>query len=257
MRHSTLIIRSLWSLPTEVRMKSRRGLILQLAAVFLVSSIAASVLLADGAQLVYQPPHDIAEEWAKSIGLVVAVIAAGLILYTITLRRSRLDEAGTKWILFLGVCLLPIPVALLSTAVGLEQSKKVSFCNSCHVMHVFVNDMRDPDAEPLAAIHYKNRYIQREFCYRCHTNYGVFGDVEAKKAGLTHIWKETSGTYHLPVEISKPYRYTICLDCHGQSAKFLAEESHDGVVAEVLAGDMICMDCHDMAHPPREERSTE
>jgi len=146
---------------------------------------------------------------------------------------------------------------VLSTAVGLEQSKAVQFCSSCHVMGVFVNDLKDPSSTTLAALHYQNRYIQREHCYRCHTDYGILGTMEAKKAGLGHVWKETTGTYKLPIKMSKPYNYAICLDCHAESAKFNQEAAHDNVVNETLTGKSNCLDCHDPPHPPPDTRNKE
>ena len=143
----------------------------------------------------------------------------------------------------------------LSTAVGLEQSKNVEFCTSCHVMKPFVDDLRNPASKTLAAIHFKNRYIQREHCYRCHTDYGILGTMAAKKEGLGHIWKEATGSYTLPIKMRKPYNFAICLDCHAGSAKFDKEAAHQGVVQETAAGKGNCLDCHDAPHPPPETRS--
>jgi len=205
----------------------------------------------------YRPPHPFAQIWAKEIGFSIVAVAGLLILYTLTFRRHRLQEASSKWMLFLGICVLPTPVMFLSTAVGLEQSKNVEFCMSCHVMNPFVDDLKNPASTTLAAIHYKNRYIQREHCYRCHTDYGILGTMEAKMAGLGHIWKAGTGAYKLPINMSKPYNYAICLDCHADSVKFNKEAAHDGVVKETAAGKGNCLDCHDAPHPPPESRAKE
>jgi nitrate/TMAO reductase-like tetraheme cytochrome c subunit len=203
----------------------------------------------------YQPPRAFAHSWTKTFNFALIGTAAGLILYTLLLRRNRLGETASKWMLLTGVCLLPVPVMLLSTAVGLEQSKEVQFCASCHVKRPFIDDLRNPASKTLAALHYKNRYIQREQCYRCHTDYGILGTMEAKKAGLGHIWKEASGSYTLPVKMSKPYNFAICLDCHAESARFNKEAAHDGVVKDTVAGKGTCLDCHDAPHPAPETRS--
>jgi nitrate/TMAO reductase-like tetraheme cytochrome c subunit len=203
----------------------------------------------------YRPPRAFAQTWAKYVDLAFIGSAALLILYTLVFRRHRLQETGSKWMLFTGICLLPAPVMFLSTAVGLEQSKSVDFCMSCHVMQPFIDDLKNPASKTLAALHYQNRYIQREHCYRCHTDYGVLGTMEAKKQGLGHIWKATTGSYTLPVKMSKPYNYTICLDCHAESARFNKEAAHDGVVQETISGKGKCLDCHDAPHPAPETRS--
>jgi len=220
-------------------------------------SVFTNPLLGAEAVMHYRPPHPFAQIWARTMGLILVGTAAILIVYTLTFRRGRLQEASSKWMLFIGICLLPTPVMFLSTAVGLEQSKNVEFCMSCHVMQPFVDDLKNPASTTLAAIHYKNRYIQREHCYRCHTDYGILGTFQAKKAGLGHIWKAGTGSYKLPIKMSQPYNYAICLDCHASSAKFDKEAAHDGVVKETLTGKGKCLDCHDPPHPPPEIRSKE
>ena len=205
----------------------------------------------------YQPPRDIAEDWAKTLGFLMTGLAAGLIVTTLVFRRRRLGEPTSKWLLFAGVCVLPVPVMMLSTAVGLEQSKDVSFCSSCHVMDPFVDDLKNPESLNLAAVHFKHRYIQREQCYRCHTDYGILGNMEAKLAGLSHVWKASTRSYELPVQMSRPYKYTICLDCHGEAVRFVQEEMHKGIVEETVAGTSKCSDCHELAHPAPETRNSE
>jgi cytochrome c nitrite reductase small subunit len=151
--------------------------------------------------------------------------------------------------------LLVILLMFMSTAVGLEQAKAVDFCSSCHVMRTFVEDMEDPSSTGLAALHFQNRYIQEDHCYVCHTNYGLFGTVEAKIGGLSHIWEETTGTYQLPIQAKGGYQFTVCLNCHGLSAKFAKNDIHQAVVGEVLANEAACTDCHVLSHPAPGERS--
>jgi nitrate/TMAO reductase-like tetraheme cytochrome c subunit len=205
----------------------------------------------------FRPPHPFAQIWGRTIGLFLVGTSGLLIVYTLAFRRHRLQEAGSKWMLFIGICLLPTPVMFLSTGVGLEQSKNVEFCMSCHVMKPFIDDMRNPTNKTLAALHFKNRYIQREQCYRCHTDYGILGTMHAKMEGLGHIWKEATGSYKLPIKMSSPYNFGICLDCHADSAKFNKEAAHTGVVEETVSGKSKCLDCHDAPHPAPETRSKE
>ncbi len=217
--------------------------------------LAASSLFAQTPDFVYEPPKDYATEWARNISLTMTAGAAGLILFTLVAQRRRLGSSQSKWLLFLGVCVVPVPVMVLSTAVGLEQAKAIAFCRSCHVMGTFVEDMEDPASQRLAAIHFKNRYIQENHCFACHTDYGLFGSVHAKIGGLGHIWQDATGTYVLPVKIEPAYRFTICLNCHGQSQKFRTQTAHAGIVPKTLRGEITCADCHGLSHPPRAERS--
>jgi hypothetical protein len=220
-----------------------------LAVILLAAPLAAQAPVTE-----YQAPKDYAIEWAGRISLLGVVVAAGLIGYVLLFRRKYVTAGTSQWLLFIGVCVMPVPVMVLGSAVGLERAKDISFCASCHVMQGFVDDMRDPASGRLAAVHFKNRYIQRSHCYVCHTDYGVFGTLQAKLAGVGHIYKDATGSYTLPVRIAQPYRFTICLDCHAQSARFDAVPRHAGVIGKVLAGKATCTGCHGLSHPARDER---
>jgi len=227
----------------------------------LIGALAAGLcsrcsLAADRLPTDYSPPRDIAEEWAMIVVLVIIIAAMGLIVYTLATRRGRLTDLSSKWILFLGIGVLPIPAILLSAAVGMEHSKGVVFCNSCHAMDPFVDDMRDADSDYLAASHFKNRFMQKEHCYACHTDYGTFGTMEAKLSGMGHVYMDASGNWERPIGIRKPYRFRICLNCHAGALKFEAEEAHEDMIEGIVDGDIACSDCHETAHPSREERSS-
>ena len=231
---------------------------LLLLAVCFLGMVAPSTAAAQ--EPLYAHPEEIADYWGRIVGLSLAAMSACLILYVLWFRRHRLGEATSRLMLFLGICVIPMPLSLLGTAVGMEKSKRVEFCSSCHVMDPFIDDMRDVESGTLAAVHFKNRYIQREQCFACHSNYGIFGTIEAKNMGLRHIWKDATGTYEVPVRIHAPYDWTICLGCHLESKKFTDFEFHADVLPEILEpGDnedpLTCIECHGAPHPPREERA--
>jgi cytochrome c nitrite reductase small subunit len=219
-----------------------------------IGLLFSSTLVAQSPGTRYEAPKDYAIEWAGRISLLGVVAAAALIGYVLVFRRRYITAAASQWMLFIGICVMPVPVMVLSSAVGLERAKDISFCASCHVMERFVGDMKDPGSGRLAAVHFKNRYIQRSHCYVCHTDYGLFGTLEAKLAGIGHIWKATTVSYTMPVRIARPYRFTICLDCHAGSARFDAIPKHEGVIPKVLAGEAACTSCHGLSHPAPEER---
>ena len=230
---------------------------IHLAALFslvLATFLAPPLLAGDAAGAGDQLRKDYAIEWAGRISLFGVAAALALIAFVLAFRRRHVATPAVQWMLFLGICVMPLPVMLLGSAVGLERAKDVSFCEQCHVMRGFVADMRDPQSTRLAAAHFKNRYIQRSHCYVCHTDYGLFGTMEAKLAGMGHIWKESTGSYTLPVRIARPYQYMICLDCHAQSAKFQAVKEHEDLVARVARGEGACTECHGRSHPAPEER---
>lgn len=233
------------------------GMRLSLLCALGIFFLAAAQAVGQQAEMHKLAPRAFAHRWTKVLNFALAGTAAGLIVYTIGFRRNRLDEASSKWMLFVGICLLPAPVMVLGTAVGLEQSKNEQFCASCHVMQPFIDDLKNPSSKSLAALHYQNRYIQRDYCYRCHTDYGILGTMEAKATGLGHIWKATTHNYKLPIKMAKPYSYAICLDCHGESVKFNKEPLHQDVAKETLSGKSNCLECHDAPHPAPETRAKE
>jgi len=196
----------------------------------------------------YYQPKDYLLEWVKGLALVMALSAIALIAWTLAAHRGRLAGFRARVLLFLGVCCVPFPAMLMSTAVGLEQSKAIAFCDSCHLMRAFVADMKDPDSRSLSALHFRNRYIQDEHCYSCHTDYGLFGTLEAKVGGMSHVWSEFAGAGGGLVRPKTNYRFTICLNCHGQSSKFVKQKGHAGVVNRVVGGQAACTECHTRSH---------
>jgi len=225
-----------------------------LAGLFVSVMLGATLLAQDTRGTEYLVRKDYAMEWASRISLSGVIGAVALIGYVLAFRRRHLTTAASQWMMFIGICVMPLPIMVLGSAVGLEQAKDVSFCQHCHVMRQFVNDMKNPGSDRLAAVHFKNRYIQQSHCYVCHTDYGLFGTLEAKLSGVTHIWRESTGSYRLPVRTSRPYRFTICLDCHGQSAKFNSVAKHAGLVPRIVAGEARCTSCHGLSHLAPEKR---
>ncbi len=110
-------------------------------------------------------------------------------------------------------------------------------------------------------MHYKNRYIQEEQCYRCHADYGVHGAVGAKSRGLMHLyhWVFNSPTAQGVQQIKHygPYKNELCLSCHAGSQAFLKIDDHIDFQEDMLTkdpdtgeADMSCLDCHGPAHKP-------
>lgn len=230
----------------------RTARVLLCFGVFLVILPAAvDVLAADG---LYQPPKDYLLEWVKGLALAMALLSVALIAWTLVAHRGRLAGFRARLLLFVGVCGVPLPAMLMSTAVGLEQSKAIAFCDSCHLMRAFVADMKDPASLSLSALHFRNRYIQEEHCYSCHTDYGLFGTLEAKVGGMSHVWSDFAGAGGGLVRPKTNYRFTICLNCHGQSSKFIARKDHAGVVRKVVSGQSACTQCHNRSHAGQPER---
>jgi hypothetical protein len=179
-------------------------------------------------------------------GLMVLGIV--MILYSLVRYRGHLTGAMATTLLVTGVAIIPIAASGLGTVLVFERAEKVDFCASCHLtMQPFVDDLKNSKSESLAAVHYKNRYISDDQCYVCHTSYGIFGTVEAKKEGMIDVYKYFTHTFKLPVKLRHPYQNGDCLKCHAGSVKWLGV--HDDFKAGIFAGDLHCMDCHADKNP--------
>ncbi len=207
-------------------------------------------------RLAVDPAHESVLSWAGGGVIAAAALAALLLIFLLVFRRGRLLEPGSKWLLLIGLGLLPSFVLLGANSVILSQSKTVDSCASCHVMVPFVQDMKDPKSDTLAALHYKNRYIPENQCYTCHSRYGIFGDLEAKKKGVRHLVLYYSGEYAKPIRHRGPYPIDQCLKCHSGAQKFEAAEPHrdKDFWKDLESGAATCFDCHGHAHPDFGER---
>jgi nitrate/TMAO reductase-like tetraheme cytochrome c subunit len=194
-------------------------------------------------------------QWIEGFG--VGLVVLDLILLALVWYWLRGRDAMPRmwgWVL-VAVGLVPLLVGFMTFAHGLESSATVSACGSCHVMAPFVRDLQDPKSDTLAATHYKNRFILRHQCYECHSDYGLGGTITAKLEGLGHVWRYTTGRYTLPIKIAKPYANSGCLECHGESQRFLNSESKKDILPDLMSGKMSCLDCHGPVHPEQKKEA--
>jgi nitrate/TMAO reductase-like tetraheme cytochrome c subunit len=189
-------------------------------------------------------------EWAQGLGIALALIDIAVLSSMWFASSRRGLTSHVKQYLFAGIAILPVSIVFLGYSYGLEKSKSVEACGACHVMTPYLADLHNPASDSLAALHFKNRYIQENHCYTCHSDYGMFGTVKAKWEGLGHVVRYTLHDYTLPLKINHPYSNLRCLGCHGQSQKFLNPKAHSAEDQKnLLAGEMSCLDCHGPAHP--------
>jgi nitrate/TMAO reductase-like tetraheme cytochrome c subunit len=195
-------------------------------------------------------------QWVQGFGIAFALLNLTLLVFAWKSLRSGGVTATARGWLFVAVGLVPIMVAFLSFAHGLEGSTTVSACGSCHVMTPFVQDLQDVKSETLAAKHFKNRYIRESQCYTCHSDYGMFGTIKAKFEGLGHVVRYSTGAYELPIKINQPYPNVRCLGCHGASQKFLNASGHPKEeMHNLVDGTVPCLACHGPAHPEQKKAS--
>ena len=181
-------------------------------------------------------------------GLIV--IGFAIVLYSLIRYRGTTTGPLSWGILALGAGILPVFVSSAGGLLVMEKSQRVGLCNSCHLtMTPYVNDMKNPKSQSLAALHYKNRYIPDNQCYVCHTSYGMFGTLQAKKEGIIDVFKYYTHTFSVPVKMRHPYSNNDCLKCHGASDKFLASHKKQKDRDAMFADEVSCAQCHDDDNP--------
>lgn len=188
-------------------------------------------------------------QWIQGVGFVLAVLDFVLLVVIWRMIRQKGVTRTSKALLLGAVVVIPAVVVFLATAHGMHAIATVEACGSCHAMESHVADLRNPASDSLAAIHYKNRYIQEDQCYTCHSDYGVFGTLSAKLDGLGHVYHNLAGNYEKPIKIRHPYSNVRCLSCHGEAQNFLAKHEKEEI-PKLLTGKDSCLDCHGPAHKP-------
>jgi cytochrome c nitrite reductase small subunit len=122
-------------------------------------------------------------------------------------------------------------------------------------MNEFVDDMQNPASASLAARHFRSGAIPAKQCYSCHTGYGIFGTMEAKRDGFRHWVLYVTRSWEEPITFKGSYPNSNCLGCHAGSPSFREVESHRAL-REALEGDQMgCFTCHGVPHPLRPARS--
>jgi nitrate/TMAO reductase-like tetraheme cytochrome c subunit len=187
-----------------------------------------------------------------------AAVAALLLAYYLA-RRPPLT-VGVKLLLLMGLGIFPIISAMSGNVVGFEASTERQFCGGCHVMKPYENDSLDPRSTSLAAMHARNDLFGDRNCYTCHADYGMYGTVVTKLAGLGHVYEYYGNGYHAmsleeardKIHIKKPFPNQTCMHCHSLTLPGWADEpEHQAIVESVERGEVSCASagCHGPAHP--------
>jgi hypothetical protein len=183
--------------------------------------------------------------WLEILPLLIAIPALALLVLGLVRGRLPIALAGSA-------VLLPIAANALGGLFLLENSKKVSFCGSCHVMAPIEQSLKSDDGS-LASVHYAHGRVPHEqACYTCHSGYGIWGGVGAKSAGLMHMVHTVTGNYDLPLRINGPFDIDSCLTCHADAKAFQEVEAHQNreIQEQLLSREISCTGlCHPAAHP--------
>lgn len=186
-------------------------------------------------------------EWLLPSLLVATLGLAGLLALRPELTRGRRGRI----LAFFGLFVLPVALTAAGLSTHLEHAKSTEFCLSCHEMEPYGASLLLAEEGWLPAAHFQNHRVpQEKACYACHTDYTMFGDVNAKLRGAKHLWVHYLGDVPEPGEIAlyNPYQNRECLHCHGGARVFVEGMMHEDVLAELESGEMSCLDCHDQIH---------
>jgi hypothetical protein len=183
--------------------------------------------------------------WSHVLPLLAAIPAA--VILVLGLIRGSLPPALGAAGLF-----LPVVAFGLGSLLVIEDSKHVAFCGSCHVMVPLVESLAADDGS-LASIHYARGLVPHDTaCYTCHSGYGIWGTVDAKKAGVMHMLHTVTGEYAVPLAMHGPFDIDACLGCHAHAPRFRAVEAHQApdLQQALVTREMSCTGaCHPPAHP--------
>ena len=191
------------------------------------------------------------------LSIVCAVLAA-LILVWFLARKPALN--GTvKFLLLLGIGVLPIGSAATGNLAGFEYTKHRPFCGSCHVMGPYRADAENPLSKSLSSMHARNEAFGRDNCYECHKDYGAFSTAMTKIGGMVHTYHYYTHWHDQPVQLAldtielyKPFPNSNCMGCHSTEVRgWLSISDHSSNLPRLRNGEVSCVSagCHGPAHP--------
>jgi hypothetical protein len=112
------------------------------------------------------------------LAALVGAVAAILLIWAFI--RGSLPAAYSA-----AAVLLPVAAYGLASMHMLEGSKQTEFCGSCHVMTPVQKSVQGNDGS-LASIHYARGLVPHDqACYTCHSGYGIWGGVDARRLHVT------------------------------------------------------------------------
>jgi cytochrome c-type protein NapC len=108
----------------------------------------------------------------------------------------------------------------------------------------------------LPAANFQNHRVPaEEACYTCHTDYTMYGDINAKLPGLRHVYVYYLGNLPRPADIKlyRSYNNRECLHCHEGARTFEEGQIHNAdpaIMAAIKSNEMSCISsgCHDQVH---------
>jgi cytochrome c-type protein NapC len=110
------------------------------------------------------------------------------------------------------------------------------------------------DPTYLAAAHFQNHRVPPDqACYTCHTDYVLYGGLQAKVHGLRHVYVQYFGRPVERIHLYRPYNNRECLHCHARARSFEEGAAHNAnpeTLPAVKANRLSCLasGCHEVVH---------
>ena len=196
---------------------------------------------------------------SEGIAVLIAVIVVALALVSVIIFKPSITVTrGGKMLAFVSIFVFPALSGTMGLREHMEESKRMEFCTSCHVMQDYGKSLLIDDPAHIPAAHFQNNRVPRDrACYTCHTDYTMFGGAKSKIRGLNHLYVQYLGTIPDKIELYTPYNNRECLSCHGGARNFEEGATHtmeDGRLNAIKSGELSCLStgCHDMGHAVKE-----
>ena len=180
-----------------------------------------------------------------------------LVVFLWRMVRRRGVTTASKALLLGAIVVLPAIVVFLATAHGMQESMTVNACGDCHAMESHVADLRNPASDSLAAVHYKNRYIQTNQCYTCHSDYGMFGTMSAKLDGLRPRLLQHDGQLSEADQDQEPVLESADVSPATAARRISSPSTKRSRSPNLMADKDSCLDCHGPAHKPEPRAAPE
>jgi cytochrome c-type protein NapC len=183
--------------------------------------------------------------YAVATVIVLTIILIGLLL----IRPSITAAQGGKILAFLAFFILPIVATVLGASIHLENSTSTQFCLSCHTMEAHGKSLYIDDPTYVPAAHFQNNRIPQDHaCFTCHTDYTMFGDVNAKLRGLRHLYVYYFKPAPVKLALYAPFKNRECLHCHLTARSFEETSPHKEMREQLTSNEMSCLTCHSKIH---------
>jgi nitrate/TMAO reductase-like tetraheme cytochrome c subunit len=178
--------------------------------------------------------------------------ASILLILVVVIRPSITASREGKILAFLALFIVPLVAAGVGASEHMERSEQTQFCLSCHIMEPYGRSLYVDDPSYIPAAHFQNHRIPADkACYTCHTDYAMFGTIQAKLNGLHHVYVYWFGTPMHPIRLYHPYNNRECLHCHAGARSFEDSPTHTAMMSDLKSNKLSCTTggCHDTFHP--------